>query len=183
MFPLRGCNVQSKSNQLWWVITSKLSIFGFHLFNFNYVAPFNSEVLCRLTVSGFVGWTTCTISYLCSWMSLCCLKMEILQWFTLWKQIHERWRMWKEGFGECWYSIAMTEPKTLLHEPWVIAWKRFSSEITLPEPSWTFRPRNLTYEACSNTSRPEGRSSKHECVVNLSTSCRTFVNSVFIWWI
>lgn len=65
-FLLRGCNVQSKANQLWWVIMSKLSIFGFHLFNFNYVAPFNSEVLCRLTVSGFVGWTTCTISYLCS---------------------------------------------------------------------------------------------------------------------
>lgn len=27
---------------------------------------------------------------------------------------------------------------------------------------------------------PEGRSAKHECVVNLPTSCRTFVNSVFI---
>ncbi len=42
-------------------------IFGFHLFNFNYVAPFNSEVLCRyLTVSGFIGRTTCTSSCLYS---------------------------------------------------------------------------------------------------------------------
>lgn len=147
---LRGCNVQSKANQLWWVITSKWSIFHFHLFNFNYVAPFNSEVLCSLTVSGFVGWTTCTICYLCS--------LDVIMLFKdgdfamLYALETNTWA--PKDLGECWYSIAMTEPKTLLHEPWVNAWKRFSSEITLPEPSWSFRPRNLTYEACSNTSRP-----------------------------
>lgn len=69
-FLLRGCNVQSKANQppSRALMSYNVQIIDhFHLFNFNYVAPFNSEVLCHyLTVSGFVGRTTCTISYLCS---------------------------------------------------------------------------------------------------------------------
>lgn len=98
-FLLRGCNVQSKANQGSGELkTSKLSIFGFYLYNFNSVAPFNSEVLCcYLSVVLSVQQQSnnfLSVFFGCHYVGDFAMVLSLRK-----QEIHaERRRMWKEGF-------------------------------------------------------------------------------------
>lgn len=99
--------------------------------------------------------------------------------------MHERRRMWKEGFEG---MLVLQHHDRTKNTPTRALSYCLEKICVRNNSSWTFRvvltvrisPVTSHMKRVRTPQGPEGRSSKHECVVNLPTSCRTFVNSVFI---